>query len=108
MHALDAARVPQSKVHYDNLQSAVAQVLGLNRARVETDRWIAFASHFGIRDGAGDQSPGEVEADLVVDTLVRGSSPGALDSGTPRRESSTSATHPQKIAMSATLPTKGP
>ncbi|MFE7778437.1 hypothetical protein ACFU5O_32045 [Streptomyces sp. NPDC057445] len=26
----------------------MAQVLGLSRARVETDRWIAFRSHFGI------------------------------------------------------------
>ncbi|MEV0117032.1 hypothetical protein AB0H77_27985 [Streptomyces sp. NPDC050844] len=31
-----------------NGPGAVAQVLGLSRARVETDRWIAFRSHFGI------------------------------------------------------------
>ena len=37
-----------AKVRYDNLKAAVAQVLGLSRARVETDRWIAFRSHFGI------------------------------------------------------------
>jgi hypothetical protein len=35
-------------VHYDNLKSAVAKVFGLNRARVETDRWLAFRSRFGI------------------------------------------------------------
>jgi hypothetical protein len=40
--------VPRSKVRHDNLKGAVAQVLGLIRARVETDRWIAFKSHFGI------------------------------------------------------------
>ncbi|MER5618284.1 hypothetical protein [Streptomyces sp. NPDC002215] len=38
--------VPRSKIRYDNLKSAVAQVLGLNSARMETDRWIAFRSHF--------------------------------------------------------------
>ncbi|WP_206507919.1 IS21 family transposase [Streptomyces chrestomyceticus] len=40
--------VPRSKIRYDNLKSAVAQVVGLNRARVESDRWIAFRSHFNI------------------------------------------------------------
>jgi transposase len=49
VHALRAlGGVPRSKIRYDNLKSAVAQVLGLNRARVETDRWIAFRSHFNI------------------------------------------------------------
>ncbi|WP_199822526.1 IS21 family transposase [Streptomyces sp. WMMB 322] len=49
VHALRTlGGVPRSKVRYDNLKAAVAQVLGLNRARVETDRWIAFKSHFGI------------------------------------------------------------
>ncbi|MFJ9854988.1 hypothetical protein [Streptomyces sp. NPDC101150] len=47
VHALRTlGGVPRSKIRYDNLKSAVAQVLGLNRARVETDRWIAFRSHF--------------------------------------------------------------
>ncbi|MEU0343907.1 hypothetical protein ABZ092_34390 [Streptomyces bobili] len=40
--------VPRGRVRYDNLKAAVAQVLGLSRARVETDRWITFRSHFGI------------------------------------------------------------
>jgi transposase len=40
--------VPCGKVRYDNLRSAVARVLGLGRARVETDRWVAFRSHFGL------------------------------------------------------------
>jgi hypothetical protein len=40
--------VALAEARYDNLKSAVAQVLGLNRARVETDRWIAFRSHFDI------------------------------------------------------------
>ncbi|MFF6937715.1 IS21 family transposase [Streptomyces sp. NPDC008312] len=49
VHALRSlGGVPRSKIRYDNLKSAVAQVLGLNRARVETDRWIAFRSHFNI------------------------------------------------------------
>ncbi|MFG2758033.1 hypothetical protein [Streptomyces wuyuanensis] len=49
VHALRTlGGVPRSKVRYDNLKAAVAQVLGLSRARVETDRWIAFKSHFGI------------------------------------------------------------
>jgi transposase len=49
VHALRTlGGVPRTKVRYDNLKAAVAQVLGLSRARVETDRWIAFKSHFGI------------------------------------------------------------
>ncbi|MEW9522220.1 IS21 family transposase, partial [Streptomyces tubercidicus] len=49
VHALRAlGGVLRAKVRYDNLKSAVAQVLGLSRARVETDRWIAFRSHYGI------------------------------------------------------------
>ncbi|MBO8185309.1 IS21 family transposase [Streptomyces spirodelae] len=49
VHALRTlGGVPRSKVRYDNLKAAVAQVLGLKRARVESDRWIAFKSHLGI------------------------------------------------------------
>ncbi len=49
VHALRTlGGVPRSKVRHDNLEGAVAQVLGLKRARVESDRWIAFKSHFGI------------------------------------------------------------
>ncbi|MDO0929765.1 IS21 family transposase [Streptomyces sp. TG1A-8] len=49
VHALRTlGGVPRSKVRYDNLKAAVARVLGLSRARVEADRWIAFKSHFGI------------------------------------------------------------
>ncbi|MFD8260151.1 IS21 family transposase [Streptomyces griseoluteus] len=49
VHALRTlGGVPRSKVRYDNLKAAVAQVLGLSRARVENDRWIAFKSHFAI------------------------------------------------------------
>jgi hypothetical protein len=40
--------VPTGPVRYDNLKAAVAQVLGFNRARVETDRWTAFRSHYGL------------------------------------------------------------
>jgi hypothetical protein len=35
-------------VRYDNLKAAVAQVIGFSRARVETERWIAFRSHYGL------------------------------------------------------------
>lgn len=40
--------VPTGKVRYDNLKAAVARVLGLSRARVETERWTAFRSHFDL------------------------------------------------------------
>jgi len=35
-------------VRYDNLKSAVAQVIGFSRSRVETDRWTAFRSHYDL------------------------------------------------------------
>lgn len=68
VHALRVlGGVPRGRVRYDNLKAAVAQVLGLSRARVETDRWIAFGSHFGIEsfscrpgiDGAHEKGGGE-------------------------------------------------
>ena len=40
--------VPAGKIRYDNLKSAVAQVIGFTRARVETDRWTAFRSHWDL------------------------------------------------------------
>ncbi|MCA2216270.1 hypothetical protein [Jidongwangia harbinensis] len=40
--------VPTDKIRYDNLKAAVAQVLGFSRQRVETARWTAFRSHYGI------------------------------------------------------------
>jgi transposase len=40
--------VPTGQVRYDNLKAAVARVLGLSRARVETERWTAFRSHYGL------------------------------------------------------------
>ncbi|MBB2940473.1 transposase [Actinoplanes lutulentus] len=40
--------VPTGKIRYDNLKAAVAQVLGFSRQRVETARWTAFRSHYGI------------------------------------------------------------
>ena len=40
--------VPAGKIRYDNLKSAVASVLGFTRARVETDRWTAFRSHYDL------------------------------------------------------------
>ena len=40
--------MPAGKIRYDNLKAAVAQVIGFSRQRVETDRWVAFRSHFDI------------------------------------------------------------
>ncbi|MDN3259845.1 hypothetical protein QWJ26_08465 [Streptomyces sp. CSDS2] len=57
VHALRTlGGVPRGRVRYDNLKAAVAQVLGLSRARVETDRWIAFRSHFGIEASTAAQA----------------------------------------------------
>ncbi|WP_131746153.1 IS21 family transposase [Frankia sp. Cppng1_Ct_nod] len=49
VHALRVlGGVPTGRVRYDNLKAAVAQVLGFTRARVETERWTAFRSHYGL------------------------------------------------------------
>jgi transposase len=49
VHALSVlGGVPLGKVRYDNLRSAVRQVVGLSRSRVEADRWVAFRSHYGL------------------------------------------------------------
>lgn len=40
--------VPAGQIRYDNLKAAVAQVIGFTRQRVETDRWVAFRSHFSV------------------------------------------------------------
>ena len=39
--------VPVNKIRYDNLNSAVKQVL-FGRSRQENERWIAFRSHYGF------------------------------------------------------------
>lgn len=39
--------IPVAQVRYDNLNSAVKQVL-FGRSRQENDRWVAFRSHFGF------------------------------------------------------------
>jgi hypothetical protein len=39
--------VPVEKIRYDNLNSAVKQVL-FGRSRQENERWIAFRSHYGF------------------------------------------------------------
>jgi transposase len=39
---------PAGKIRYDNLKSAVAQVIGFSRSRVETGRWTVFRSHWGL------------------------------------------------------------
>lgn len=49
VHAFEVlGGVPAGKIRYDNLKAAVAQVIGFSRQRVETDRWIAFRSHFDL------------------------------------------------------------
>lgn len=40
--------MPRGRIRYDNLRAAVERVLGFSRARVESDRWTAFRSHWGI------------------------------------------------------------
>jgi hypothetical protein len=39
--------VPFDKIRYDNLKSAVSRVL-FGRDRVESERWVAFRSHYGF------------------------------------------------------------
>jgi hypothetical protein len=39
--------VPLDKIRYDNLKPAVSRVL-FGRTRVESDRWVAFRSHYGF------------------------------------------------------------
>lgn len=47
-YALDRlGGVPYDKVRYDNLNSAVKQVL-FGRSRQENERWVAFRSHYGF------------------------------------------------------------
>jgi transposase len=61
--------VPTGKVRYDNLNSAVTRVVGLSRARVENERWVAFRSHYGLepfycqpgKDGAHEKGGVEHE-----------------------------------------------
>ncbi|MFI0451215.1 IS21 family transposase [Actinomadura sp. 6N118] len=71
MHAFSVlGGVPSGKVRYDNLTSAVAQVIGFTRARVENERWVAFRSHHGLeafycrpgKDGAHEK--GGVEGEV--------------------------------------------
>jgi transposase len=41
--------VPVRHIRYDNLTSAVKQVVfGAGRARIENDRWVLFRSHYGF------------------------------------------------------------
>ena len=71
VHALRTlGGVPFGKVRYDNLKAAVASVLGFSRLRVETDRWIAFRSHYSLtafycQPGLGGaHEKGGVEGDI--------------------------------------------
>lgn len=47
-YALDRlGGVPLDQIRYDNLKPAVSRVL-FGRTRVESDRWVAFRSHYGF------------------------------------------------------------
>ena len=48
VHALERlGGVPLQQIRYDNLKPAVSRVL-FGRSRVESDRWVAFRSHYGF------------------------------------------------------------
>ena len=47
VHAFERLGVPVDKIRYDNLNSAVKQVL-FGRSRQENERWVAFRSHYGF------------------------------------------------------------
>lgn len=71
VHALSVlGGVPTGHVRYDNLKAAVAQVIGFSRQRVETDRWIAFRSHYALEafycqpGVTGAHEKGGVEGDI--------------------------------------------
>ncbi|WP_078289992.1 IS21 family transposase [Mycobacterium sp. D16R24] len=71
VHAFDTlGGIPAGKIRYDNLKAAVAQVIGFSRQRVETDRWVAFRSHFDVdafycQPGiTGAHEKGGVEGDI--------------------------------------------
>lgn len=71
VHAFEVlGGVPAGRIRYDNLKAAVAQVIGFSRQRVETDRWVAFRSHFDIdafycQPGlTGAHEKGGVEGDI--------------------------------------------
>lgn len=70
VHALRVlGGVPRGKVRYDNLTAAVSRVT-FGRTRTETDRWVAFRSHYGLdafyclpgREGAHEK--GGVEGEV--------------------------------------------
>lgn len=65
------ARVWEAPGLAGGLMAAVAQVLGLSRARAETDRWIAFTprvDHYGqiTAEVAGQRAPGRGAAGLEL------------------------------------------
>jgi transposase len=48
VHAFDRlGGVPLEQIRYDNLRPVVSRVL-FGRSRVESDRWVAFRSHYGF------------------------------------------------------------
>ena len=69
VHAFETmGGVPATHIRYDNLKSAVTRVC-FGRSRVESDRWVAFRSHYGVepfycepgKDGAHEKGGVEGE-----------------------------------------------
>lgn len=85
--------VPAGRIKYDNLKAAVAQVIGFSRQRVETDRWIAFCSHWDIdpwycqpgQEGAHEKGGVEGDVGWFAATTWSGA-PGRLDRRTQRAD----------------------
>ena len=40
--------VPRGQLRYDNLKAAVVEVINYSRARLESQRWLAFRSHYEL------------------------------------------------------------
>lgn len=65
-----ARRGPGSQVRYDNLNFAVARVLGFSLQPVETERWTAFRSPFGDLVGEAEQRVEDVVGTRLPTTTL--------------------------------------
>lgn len=54
VHAFTVLGGVPGRIRYDNSTAAVAKVLGLSRARIETDRWVAFRPTTASKPGTAD------------------------------------------------------
>lgn len=114
--------VPTDKIRYDNLNSAVTQVL-FGRSRQENDRWVAFRSHYGFEawycqpGHEGSHEKGGVEGEggrfrrnhcvpmPVVDSIdeLNALLQAADDADDPRRVGNRTTTVGQDWALERTL-----